>query len=92
MSPKRIIEVFTAGCPVCDEAVSRIKAAVCPDCDVTVYDLREGCETKECSDKADQYGITSVPAVLIDGKLVDCCTGRGVNLETLKQAGLGQRI
>ncbi len=92
MSPKRKIEVFTAGCPICDEAVSQIKAAACPDCDITVYNLTEGCETMECRDKAKEYGIKSVPAVVIDGKLADCCAGRGINLETLKQAGLGQRL
>jgi len=92
MKTKRRIEVFTAGCPICDEAVTQIKAAACPDCDVIVYDLREGCDTMECRTKAKEYGIKSVPAVVIDGKLADCCSGRGINLDTLKQAGLGQAL
>lgn len=89
MSPKRKIEVFTAGCPVCDEAVALIKAATCRDCDIVIYDLNKGCETNECRDKARMYGVKSLPAVVIDGKLADCCSNRGINVETLKQAGLG---
>ena len=34
--------------------------------------------------------IRSVPAVVIDGKLADCCAGRGPDEATLRQAGLGQ--
>jgi glutaredoxin 3 len=32
----------------------------------------------------------SVPAVVIDGKLADCCAGRGLDEATLRAAGLGQ--
>ena len=54
MSQARKIEVFTAGCPVCEEAVTQIKAAACPDCDVVVYDLQKGCDTMECREKAER--------------------------------------
>ena len=37
-------------------------------------------------------GIRSVPAVVIDGKLADCCTGRGPAEATLRAAGPGQSI
>ena len=87
---KRLIEVFTGGCFICENAVEEIKAATCPNCEVKVYDLSKGCETNECKEKAKQYGIKSVPAVAIDGKLVDCCSNRGINIEALKRAGLGQ--
>jgi predicted DsbA family dithiol-disulfide isomerase len=39
--------------------------------------------------KAKQYGISSVPAIVIDGKLADCCAGRGPNESVLRAAGLG---
>jgi hypothetical protein len=29
-----------------------------------------------------------VPAVAIDGKLAECCTGRGINVQVLRAAGL----
>jgi hypothetical protein len=36
--------------------------------------------------RAEKFGIRSVPAVVIDGKLASCCTGRGVDLQVLKDA------
>ena len=92
MSAKRKIEVFTAGCPVCEETVKQVKGAACTDCEVIVYDLNAGCETNQCREQARKYGIKSVPAVAIDGKLADCCSGRGVDIESLKKAGLGQSL
>lgn len=87
---KRLIEVFTSGCYVCDNAVKQIKELACPNCQVVVYDLNKKCDTNECEDKAKKYGIQSVPAVAIDGKLVDCCKNKGIDIEILKAAGLGQ--
>lgn len=87
---KRLIEVFTAGCYVCENAVKEIKTLACPNCEVKVYDLNKKCDSNECEIMAKQYGINSVPAVAIDGKLVDCCSNRGINIEALKRAGLGQ--
>ena len=87
---KRLIEVFTAGCYVCDKAVEEIKALACPSCEIKVYDLNKKCETGECEVKAKEYGINSMPAVVIDGNLVSCCSNRGIDIEALKAAGLGQ--
>lgn len=92
MSQKRRIEIFTAGCPVCEETVKQVQKAACSSCEVIVYDLNKGCETNECRDKAKEYGIKSVPAVAIDGKLASCCTNEGVDIEALKTAGLGQPL
>jgi hypothetical protein len=39
--------------------------------------------------RAKALGIRSVPAVVIDGKLADCCAGRGPQEATLRAAGLG---
>lgn len=92
MSQKRKIEIFTAGCPVCEETVKQVQEAACPSCEVIIYDLNKGCETNECRDKAKEYGVNSVPAVAIDGKLATCCTNNKINIDTLKQAGLGKPL
>jgi ribonucleotide monophosphatase NagD (HAD superfamily) len=39
---------------------------------------------------AKDLGIRSVPAVVIDGTLAECCTGCGSDIATLRTAGLGQ--
>jgi hypothetical protein len=86
----RRVEVFTAGCPVCDETVNLVQSLACPSCDVRIYDLREGCSTNECREKAIRYGVTAVPAVAVDGVLLDCCRRGRITSEALHAAGIGQ--
>ena len=88
MSNKRTIEIFSAGCPVCDETIAQVKAESCASCDVQVLDMRD----PETAARAKDLGIRSVPAVVIDGKLAGCCAGRGVDLVVLRKAGLGQPL
>jgi hypothetical protein len=85
MAAKRKIEVFTAGCPVCDDTVALVKSLACPSCDVSVLDMRDA----NTASRATSIGIRSVPAVVIDGRLADCCSGRGPDSATLQAAGLG---
>ncbi|MDA8215428.1 MAG: thioredoxin family protein [Nitrospiraceae bacterium] len=84
MSRKRKIEIFVAGCPLCDETIKLVKELSCPSCDVTVYDLR-----KEGMDKARKYGVNSVPTVVVNGKILDCCVRRKPTAADLKAAGIG---
>jgi hypothetical protein len=87
---KRLVEVFTSGCYLCDDVVKQVKDLACDNCEVVVYDLNKGCDTNECEIKAKEYGVKAVPAVAIEGKLVDFCKNDGINIESLKAAGLGQ--
>lgn len=87
---KRRVEVFTAGCPICDETVNLVKSTACPNCEVQVYDLREGCATNECREKAKRYGITAVPAVAVNGVVLDCCRRTPITADLLRAAGIGQ--
>ncbi len=85
MTAKRNIEVFSAGCPVCAETVEMVKQVSCEHCAVSVLDM----EDPAVVDRAKALGVRSVPAVVIDGKLADCCAGRGPDEVTLKAAGIG---
>ena len=85
MKKKREIEVFSAGCSCCEEAVALVTSIACPSCDITVLDMKQ----PEVAQRAKRFGIRSVPAVVIDGKLADCCTNRGPQAEMLRAAGLG---
>lgn len=87
---KRKVEVFTSGCYLCEETVSLVKELACPNCDVSIYNLQEPCDSKECIDKAKEYGVASVPTVVIDGKIVECCQRDKISREALMSAGLGQ--
>ena len=86
MDTKRKVEVFSAGCPACNEAVQLVEAVTCPSCEVSVLDMND----PKVASRAKSLGIRSVPAVVIDGKLADCCSGRGPDEATLRAAGLGQ--
>ena len=85
MSDKRKIEVFSAGCPLCAEAVGTVNRIAGDSVDVEVLDMHR----PEVAARAVEYGVRSVPAVAVDGKLADCCTGRGVDEATLRAAGVG---
>ncbi len=85
MTDQRTVEVFSAGCAVCDEAVARVKALACPSCAVTVLDMKDPAVAQRARD----LGVRSVPAVAIDGVLADCCAERGLDDAALKAAGLG---
>ena len=44
------------------------------------------------AERARSLGVARVPAVVIDGRLADCCTGGGPDAQTLKDAGIGQPL
>lgn len=85
MQRKRQIEIFSAGCPACEETIKLVNNIACPSCEITVRDMHQA----EVAAKAKEYGIRSVPAVVIDGKLASCCEGRGVDERALRAGGLG---
>ncbi|OJW77735.1 MAG: glutaredoxin [Bacteroidetes bacterium 46-16] len=87
---KRKVELFTAGCPVCEPIVEMVKSMACSSCEVVIYDLSKPCDTNECVDKVKTYGIKSLPAVAVNGVLLDCCQNKGVSVDTLIKAGLGE--
>lgn len=86
----RKVEVFTAGCPVCEPVVEMVKSMACENCEVTVYNLMEHAGNNVIAAKVKDYAITSLPAVAINGELLSCCVNQGVNAEVLRDAGLGQ--
>ena len=88
MTTTRSIEIFSAGCPACEETIQLVHRIACPSCDVSVLDMH----VAEVAARAKKLGIRSVPAVLIDGELADCCAGRGPDEATLRAAGLGQPL
>ena len=85
MSNTRKVEVFSAGCPACTEAIELVESLACPSCEVSVLDMHDGI----VAEQAKMLGISRVPAVVIDGKLAECCASNGPDEATLRAAGLG---
>jgi len=88
MKAKRKVEVFSAGCPACDDTVQLINSLVCESCEVSVLDMND----PKIAARAKTLGVRSVPAVVINGQLADCCAKRGPNAQTLRTAGIGQPL
>lgn len=83
---KRTVEVFSAGCPCCRETVKVVEGIACPSCDVRILDMRTD---KAAQVKARRYGVNRVPAVVVDGRLADCCRQGPVDVGTLRGLGVG---
>lgn len=88
MNSKRVVEVFSAGCTICEDMVNLVRRVACPSCAVTILDMHDPAIAR----RAKHIGIRSVSAVVIDGTLAACCAGRGPNEATLRASGLGQAL
>ena len=64
MDNKRKVEIFSAGCPACEETIQMVNKLSCPSCEVSVLNMNEA----DVAARAQTLGIRSVPAILIDGK------------------------
>jgi glutaredoxin 3 len=81
MNTNKKIEVFSAGCSVCEATIEMVRR-LAGSHEIVVHDMNKS----EIASKAKQYGIRSVPAVVIDGKLASCCAGRGPEEKGLQAA------
>ncbi|MBT5299584.1 MAG: hypothetical protein HN578_11540 [Rhodospirillales bacterium] len=85
MADSRQIDIYSAGCAVCENAVNMVKEMVCPSCQITIKDMSDDAIANE----AKRLGIKSVPAIVIDGRLADCCNAGGPDPQALRAAGVG---
>lgn len=88
MTTKRKVEIFSAGCPCCQEAVELVNSMVCSSCEVSVQDMKD----PKIAKRAKELGVKSVPDVVIDGKVADCCLGHDISEEALREDGVGEPL
>ncbi len=67
---KRKVEVFTAGCPCCDETVRMVQRLACSSCEVEVLDVKD----PQVARRAEALGVRSVPAVAVQDARLPSCT------------------
>ena len=84
MSEKRIVKIFSPGCPACRTAIDQVRSISCSSCEIRVLDMND----PEVAARARALGVGSVPAVAVTGKLA-AGTGGCIDLEGLKNAGVG---
>lgn len=85
MDKKRKIEIFSAGCLVCNEAIDTVKRIACSSCETEVLDMND----PQVAQRAKDLGISRVPTVVIDGVVAECCAAGGVDEQVLRAAGIG---
>ncbi len=86
MATKRKIELFSAGCPACEGTIQLVNRIACPSCEVSILDMNE----PDVSDMAKSLGIRTVTAVVLDGKLLNCCAASVADEQALRTAGVGK--
>ena len=85
---RRHVEVFSAACPLCDDAVRLVERVARDSCDLDVLDM----VTPVAQEKAAAYGITRIPTVVVDGYVADCCEQAPVNEAFLRVLGVGSPL
>ena len=76
------IEIFSAGCPCCKKAIDMVRSIVDDEDEIIILDMSE----PSVIERAIKLDIRSVPSVLIDGKLADCCSTRGPDKNVIQSA------
>jgi DNA-binding transcriptional MerR regulator len=84
---KKHVELFTAGCQVCEPAVELVQRVACPHCDVTIHNVRDD---PKAASRAKAAHVARLPMVLVDGKPLECCHIGPVTEAALRAAGVGK--
>jgi len=77
---KRKVEVFSAGCALCEEVIDVVRREAGSSSEVIVHNMKEA----RALARAEELGIRSVPAVVVDGRLASRAGG-GVDIQALKR-------
>ncbi|WP_214627976.1 hypothetical protein [Paenibacillus agaridevorans] len=64
------IEIFTDSNLFGDDVVKLVKEYACPKCSILIYDANCTDPDVDLQSKVSEYGITSMPAIVLDGKIV----------------------
>lgn len=78
---RRLIDIYTAGCSTCDNAVKLVRELAGDTHELRIHDMHKA----DVAQRAKNLGVRSLPAVVIDGKLAGCCAGRGPDEDTLRR-------
>ena len=85
---KRKVEIFSAGCPVCQDTIDLVNELACPSCEIIIHDTHDA----DVQSRINELGVKSVPAVAINGALADCCQDRGIDVEMLRASEIGAHL
>ncbi len=78
------IEIFSAGCKFCNNVENEVKEIISENDTLITYNLSEEAKAEEYYKVAKLYGINSLPSVVVNGKLLNCCSATGFSKDTLE--------
>lgn len=81
MAKQKRVEIYSAGCSACTETIQMVKR-IAGQHELIIHDMNK----PEAAAKAKEHGIHRVPAVVIDGKLAECCKARAPEENVLRAA------
>ncbi len=81
------VQVFSAGCPLCDDAVETVHRVSAGVDSISVLDLNQ----PPVAEQARALAIARAPAVVIDGMVASCCGQESISEKALREAGVGER-
>jgi len=56
---KRKVEIFSAGCPICENTIELVNSLACPSCEIVIHDMHD----ESVQQQAKKLGVNSIPAV-----------------------------
>ncbi|MCH7769540.1 MAG: thioredoxin family protein [Bacteroidetes bacterium] len=80
------VEVFTAGCQFCSSVETQVREVVTDKHEVVVYNLNDESSSSEYFERAKNYGVNSVPSVVVNEELLNCCSRKGFDPGILSRA------
>lgn len=83
----RRVEIFSAGCKTCQRTIEQLREQIDSRHEIVVHDMNND---KGAAEKAEAFGIRTVPAIVVDGFLLACCKNKGPTLRELHAAGLAK--
>jgi hypothetical protein len=84
------VEVFTDGCPICQETLDQIRGVLDHSLTIEVYDLRSGWNHPDWLARASRYGVDRVPAIVVNGVLLDWYRHQPIPVAKLRALGEGR--
>ena len=76
------IEIYSAGCMTCQETIDMVRELAGHEHEVVIRDMQQA----DTADRARALGIRSLPAVVVNGALAGCCSGRGPDEKAIRMA------
>ena len=73
------IEIFSAGCPLCEETLKSVQDLPLESCEITIHDLNE----TSGAQRAKELKVARVPAIAVNGQLLSCCESEKPDLSKI---------